>query len=129
MKDLPQPQHRLETFVALERQIWDAFVEGDMQKDANLLSEDFLGEYPGESLDREGHYRQLENGPMAEQYELENETINVLPDGQVELSYRATWVRKGGSPDKPVVMDVWSKWKNIDGQWKCTYSRDVHVTS
>ena len=126
---LHQPRHSLRTFVALEKQIWDAFVDGDMQKDASLLSDDFLGIYPDGNLDKEGHYRQLENGPIVASYELRNEKIEVLSDGQVELSYRAVWVRKGGDPERPEVMDVWSKWKNIDGQWQNTESRDVPVAS
>lgn len=120
---------RLEEFIALEKEIWEAFRTGDMKRDANMLSDDFLGIYTDGNLNKQGHYLQLENGPMVVQYEFKNEAVSVLPDGQVELSYRAHWVRVGGDLEKPEVMDVWSKWKSIDGQWKNTESRDVPVVT
>ena len=60
----------VDDFLQLEREVWDALVEGDAEADIVLLAEDFLGVYPTGFASRSDHVEQLADGPSVSTYAL-----------------------------------------------------------
>ena len=49
-------------FLELESKVWEALVSGDIQADASLLANDFLGVYSSDMAGKEEHTEQLMEG-------------------------------------------------------------------
>jgi hypothetical protein len=85
-----EPDHPcllVEQFVELESRVWNALVAGDPEADAAMLTDDFVGVYETGISGKTEHYRQLENGPIVEHYEILEPRIMVISGRSVMLSY------------------------------------------
>lgn len=115
----------LEEILALETEVWEALVTGDAERDARMLSEDFLGVYPTGFFNKSQHCGQLANGPTVSSYELTSARIAVLEEGQVLLSYLAIWSRATDKPPQKERMYISSIWKRFGTEWKNIFSQDT----
>ncbi len=117
---------KLEFFVALETEVWQALADGDTAADARLLTSDFLGVYPTGFATREDHVAQLGDGPTIGSYELTEARLFAASDDAVLLTYRASYSRPqsfGGSV--PESMYVSSLWCLRNGEWLNVFSQDT----
>lgn len=110
-------------FVELESRVWEAFVAGDPEADAAMLTDDFVGVYETGVCGKAEHCKQLEKGPIVESYEFLEPRILVVSDSSVMLSYLAEWTRPGDS--EPKRMYVSSLWQESEGSWKNCFSQDT----
>ncbi len=117
---------RTEDFLALEKQVWTALVEGDPSADARLLSDDFLGVYESGFADKAEHVSQLQKGPSVLGYQLSEAKLKVYSADVVLLSYLARFTRNT-DPDRDSKMYVTSIWQRIDGRWKSNFSQDTNA--
>jgi len=117
-EDMP----RLDQFLALETQVWEALVNGDATADAALLTSDFLGVYPSGFAGRADHSGQLDTGPVMQDYNLDQTRLLVVAPDSVLLSYRATYRRVGGDRE---VMFISSLWQMVQGRWLNSFSQDT----
>lgn len=117
----------LRTFVALERRVWEALRTGDADADARLLSEDFLGVYPGGFAGRDDHAGQLSDGPSVAAYDLSGETLTILSDDAALLTYAARFTRPGAPGEER--MFVTSLWRRRDSEWLNIFSQDTPAKS
>jgi ketosteroid isomerase-like protein len=120
-----------ETIEALERRFWDALVEQDAKKAADLLSEPALVVTARGAVrfDREQYRVLAENGPMLlKAYELTDVQV-MLADGKVAVvTYKARQevVRRGESHIETQQMYDSSTWLLDDhGAWKCVLHTEV----
>lgn len=112
-------------FLALEREVWDALVRGDVAVDRAALADHFLGVYPTGFAGAHEHVAQLAGGPTVADYLLTDARTLVVADGHVMLAYLATY-RRPGSEDREQ-MYVSSLWSRLDGNWKNVFSQDTPV--
>jgi len=118
--------HTVEQFVNLEQKVWEAFVLGDPTKDAEMLSDDFVGVYTTGIWNKLQHCKQLEDGPVVAKYELRNPIIQPRPNGSVMLIYSATYTPlKYGKVEAERKMYVSSLWENHAGRWLNVFSQDT----
>ncbi len=115
----------LDTFLALETEVWDALTTGDTTRDMALLAPDFLGVYSTGFSDRAGHVGQLQNGPSVEAYAISQARVMGLGPGRVLLAYRAEYTRTGSQT--PEAMYVSSIWEERAGAWVNTFSQDTNA--
>ena len=122
-----QPQRlTVNQFIALESQVWNAFVAGDAEADARVLADNFIGVYSTGFTGKQAHCAPLRNGPLARRYEIREPQILVLSESLVMLLYLAVWERASGSSDSvPEKMYISSLWQNADGHWKNVFSQDT----
>ncbi len=111
-------------FLELETQVWAAMARGDVDADAQMLTDDFLGVYPSGFGVKADHVGQLEDGPTVAEYVLSEARIQVLSDELVLLSYCARWTRNTPGAE-PELMYVTSIWRLLAGQWKNVFSQDT----
>ncbi len=113
-------------FVALERRVWQALVDGDIEADANLLDPQFLGVYASGFASRSDHVSQLANGPSVADFSIHEARLLTLASDAVMLSYRATFVRPGktsaGSAQTAYISSVWTQ---RGGTWLNVFSQDT----
>ena len=122
-------EYTVDQFLELEIQIWDALQSGDSEKDARMLSDDFLGVYDSGISDKNGHTGQLDNGPTVSGYVLSEARIMVLSEGLVLLSYLAQMTRvESACVGKTEKMYVSSIWRCINGKWINIFSQDTPTT-
>jgi hypothetical protein len=118
--------HQLESFVDLERAVWQALKDGDAAADARLLSDDFLGVYSTGFAGKSDHVAQLQGGPAVAWYELSSAHIMVLADDLVLLSYFARFGRAGFQKEaEPQAMYITSIWRRQRGSWLNVFSQDT----
>ena len=120
--------HTVETFVSLESQVWEALRIGDPQRDAALLTEDFLGVYETGFSDRQNHCDQLKNGPIVARYAITDPRITVLSEEIVLLAYLAEWSRPA-SPESTEYMYISSIWRRSGSGWRNIFSQDTRSTA
>ncbi|NQU66373.1 MAG: nuclear transport factor 2 family protein [Candidatus Marinimicrobia bacterium] len=121
-------KHTVEQFLKLETRVWNAMKAGDMEMDARLLTDDFLGVYQTGIAGKLEHCQQLENGPTVASYEIREPRILVLSENSVLLSYLATWTRMSSANAGDIeTMYVSSIWRNSDGGWRNVFSQDTPV--
>ena len=122
----PDQKLTIQQFLALEKQVWEAFLAGDPLADSKLLADNFLGVYSTGYFGKLEHCEQLRRGPIVAQYELHDPRILVLASDTVLLSYLALWTRAGSSAlAQTEKMYVSSLWQRIDGTWKNVFSQDT----
>lgn len=114
-----------EFFLAVERGVWDALVDGDATTDRGALAPHFLGVYPTGFASADDHAEQLADGPTVQSYDLSDARTLVVADGHVMLAYLATYRRHGSDVDEQ--MYVSSLWSQLDGAWKNVFSQDTPV--
>jgi len=97
-----------------------------VKKDAEMLSDDFVGVYSTGIWNKSQHCKQLEAGPVVAKYELQNPIIQSRPDGSVMLIYSATYTPlKNGEIEAERKMYVSSLWENRGGRWLNVFSQDT----
>lgn len=117
----------LDALIALERKVWEALVAGDPQADGAMLTGDFQGVYPSGFSDRAGHMGELADGPTMRRYSLDQERMMPVGPDHAMLSYRATYVRAGGSAEE--VMYISSLWRREPDGWLNVFSQDTPAQS
>ena len=123
---MSEHEHRIDFFVALESQVWDALVRGDTSADRELLGSDFIGVYPTGFADRSDHLSQLADGPSVAAYVITEPHLIRVHDAAVMLCYRAEYrrARDEASGDRET-MYVTSLWIERSGRWWNTFSQDT----
>ncbi|NQV16272.1 nuclear transport factor 2 family protein [bacterium] len=118
--------YTLDQFVALETEVWEALVSGDVEADGRLLADEFLGVYSSGFAGRAEHAEQLQAGPVVKCYEFSEARIQVLSEGIVLLSYKAEFIRhkKDGAGAKEAIF-VTSIWQSSSGSWQNVFSQDT----
>ena len=119
-------KRNIDFFFQLASQIWDTVVSGDVDADARLLADDFLGVYSTGFAEKDDHVGQLAAGPVAKSYSRSQARLRVLGDGVVLLSYKAQWVRMSGTSfAAQATMYISSIWKQCEGTWRNVFSQDT----
>lgn len=113
----------VERFVELESLVWEALAAGDMEADAAMLADNFVGVYDIGISGKAEHCRQLEGGPTIGSYEILEPRILVISECAVLLCYLAEWSRPESS--KIQRMYVSSLWQESGGSWKNVFSQDT----
>jgi hypothetical protein len=113
----------LGAFLALECTVWDALVAGDSKGDLMCLSADFVGVYPSGFATRGDHVGQLADGPVMEDYTLDQARLVAAGRGHALLCYRATFRRVGSVA--PEIMYISSLWALTSDGWINTFSQDT----
>lgn len=109
--------------LAYERRVWDALMQGDSAADTALLHAEFIGVYPDGFAGRDGHVRQLENGPTIASYSLGDVTIKALGSDHALICYCAEFQRT--SRDTSEQMFVSSVWRRDGASWINIFSQDT----
>jgi len=107
----------------LEKQVWQALVEGDGAADRALLSADFLGVYPTGFSNRDEHVGQFADAPTMARYELSETRLRVLTPDIVLLSYRADYLRPGAEVCEAMLIS--SLWERRHDVWVNSFSQDT----
>ncbi len=115
----------LAEFLELEKQVWSALVTGDAHADRALLSADFLGVYPSGFANRDDHVGQFADAPTMAEFKLSEEKLRVLTADVVLLSYRADYLRPGGSGWEAMLIS--SLWERRHDKWVNSFSQDTPV--
>jgi hypothetical protein len=116
-------------FVALERRVWQALVDGDIQADTSLLDPEFLGVYSSGFASRHDHAAQLASGPSVADFSIHEPRLLALASDAVMLSYRASFVRKGkANPGSVQTMYISSIWRQRGTTWLNIFSQDTLAT-
>ena len=110
------------TIEELERQVWQALVDGDRAADISLLAPDFLGVYPSGFAGRDDHAGQLDAGPSVAAFDLSQITIRHLSEDAALITYRADFTRPGRAGEAMLVSSLWER---RAGDWVNTFSQDT----
>ena len=118
--------HTVDFFVELERDVWEALVNGDGEADRRLLSDDFVGVYPHGIEGRGAHAAHLASGPIVARYTMGDTRIRVLAADTVLLTYRADYqpIVDGVVGDE-ATMFVSSIWCRRETMWRNVFSQDT----
>jgi hypothetical protein len=110
----------------LERQVWEALKNGDVNADANLLSDDFLGVYEAGISFKEDHLEQLRNGPVVSSYEIGSAQLIELGPEIVSLTYSATAIfLKNEAQNTQNLFYITSIWAHRLDKWVNIFSQDT----
>lgn len=112
-----------EFLLELERQVWQALVEGDAAADRALLADEFLGVYPDGFAGRDEHAAQFASAPTVSAFSIHDPRSIDLGDDAHLLCYEAHFRRPGS--DEAHRMYVSSLWQRVDGRWVNTFSQDT----
>lgn len=115
----------LAEILELEKQVWSALVTGDAHADRALLSADFLGVYSSGFANRDDHVGQFADAPTMAEFRLSKEKLRVLTADVVLLSYRADYLRPGGSAWEAMLIS--SLWERRHDKWVNSFSQDTPV--
>lgn len=119
-------EHDLNFFIGLERQVWEALKNGDINANTNLLSDDFLGVYEDGLSTKEDHLAQLHNGPVVSCYKMGSARLLQLSSEIVSLTYSATVVFvKNGAQDIENLFYITSIWAYRFNKWVNIFSQDT----
>ena len=109
--------------ISLERQVWEALVQGDAAADRALLHPNFIGVYSDGFADRDGHTGQLSDGPTVRTYELSDIEVKSLGADHALICYCAEFQRV--RHDATELMYVSSIWRKGPAGWVNVYSQDT----
>jgi hypothetical protein len=113
-------------FVALERRVWQALVDGDSDADSSLLDAQFLGVYASGFASRGDHVAQLANGPTVAEFSIHEPRLLALGPDAVILSYRASFARSGKTDARSVqTVYISSVWWQRGATWLNVFSQDT----
>ena len=119
-------EYDLNFFVGLEMQVWEALKKGDVNADAKLLSDDFLGVYEDGISSKEDHLEQLRNGPIISCYEIGSSQLVQLGPEIVSLTYSATTTfLKTEAQDTQILLYITSIWARRLNKWVNIFSQDT----
>ena len=119
-------EYDLNFFVGMERQVWEALKNGDVNADANLLSDDFLGVYEAGISSKEDHLEQLRNGPIISSYEIGSAQLIQLGPEIISLTYSATAIfLKHKAKDTQNLFFITSIWARRLNKWVNILSQDT----
>lgn len=113
----------LNDILAREHAVWAAMLTGDLEADANALSDDFLGVYPQGFSGKADHVDQLKDGASIQDYSILDARLVPVGPGYALLTYRADYVRRGAEVSE--TMFVSSLWKATNSGWINTFSQDT----
>jgi len=113
---------KIDTFINLEKKIWEAFINGNYEQDLRYLDNNFLGVYSSGYSNRTEHAEPLKKSPIAIKYEMSDIKLLHLADNCYLLAYYVEWVRKSNNQTEK--MYVSSIWQKVENQWKNTFSQD-----
>src|SRR4029077_18694609 len=98
-------------FVALERRVWQALADGDIEADTDLLDPQFLGVYASGFASRGDHAAQLADGTSVPHFFIPSARLLPFAQNGLMFSYRASFTRPGkanvGSVDSMFVSSIW----------------------
>jgi hypothetical protein len=121
---------RLDFFVRLESEVWEAMLAGDAEADRRLLSDDFFGVYPRGFEGHDEHAGHLADGPVATRYTIADARLRVLGDDTVLLAYRADYRPiVDGTPGADAAMYISSIWCRRGTTWLNVFSQDTPTTA
>ena len=110
----------------MEKQVWEALKNGDVNADANLLSDDFLGVYEAGISSKEEHLERLRNGPVISSYEMGSAQLIQLGPEIVSLTYSATAIfLKNEAQDTQNLFYITSIWACRLNKWVNIFSQDT----
>ena len=110
----------------MERQVWEALKNGDVNADANLLSDDFLGVYETGISSKEDHLEQLRNGPIISSYKIGSAQLIKLGPEIISLTYSATAIfLKNETQDAQNLFFITSIWARRLNKWVNIFSQDT----
>ena len=115
----PQPEY----FIHLERQVWQALVDGDSEADRSLLADHFLGVYPDGFAGRDEHIALFATEPTVATFSIDELRSIALGSDAHLLCYEARFRRPGS--DEQHHMFVSSLWQRVGERWVNTFSQDT----
>ncbi|SHJ91129.1 protein of unknown function [Shimia gijangensis] len=113
----------LDDILILEKQVWQALIDGDPVADGAMLTSDFLGVYPSGFSNKVGHTGQLDQGPTMAEYRLSQARLVPLGEGRVLLAYHAAY--RAVDAVKWDAMYISSIWEHRDNEWLNSFSQDT----
>jgi hypothetical protein len=117
---------RVEHFVGLETDVWEALVAGDAAADRRLLCADFLGIYPQGFEGRTEHAAHLVDGPVMAGFAITDALLVELAHDTVLLAYRADYRPiVAGVQGVDETMYISSIWCRRGGEWLNVFSQDT----
>ena len=120
-------EYSVEEFLDLEKAVWETMKSGDLEAQADLLADNFLGVCETGFAGKSKHCSELAAGPIVADYEISQARIMLLSEGMVLLSYLAiSRSLKKGVVGKAGGMYISSIWQRFDGGWKNIFSQDTN---
>ncbi|MEJ6544333.1 nuclear transport factor 2 family protein [Brachybacterium paraconglomeratum] len=110
-------------FLALEEQVWQAQVTGDVASQRELLPPDFLGVDTDGVNDLERHLAQLADGPITADFALSEAQLLRVGQDAVLLSYRAD--ARAPREQTAETFFITSLWQRRGDRWWNTFSQDT----
>ena len=113
-------------FMNLEKKVWEALKNGDLNADADLLSDDFLGVYESGISTKEDHLNQLMDGPIISSYKMGPARLLQLGNDVVSLTYSATAIfLNHKKKDNQTLLYITSIWALRSDKWVNIFSQDT----
>lgn len=119
-------QQDINFFIALEKQVWEALKNGDIEADSALLSDDFLGVYESGLSTKEEHLAQLQAGPVVSDYNIKHAQMLQLSPKIVSITYSVTasFVKREAQSTQYLYF-ITSLWAYRDNKWINIFSQDT----
>ncbi len=119
-------QQDINFFLSLEKQVWEALKNGDIEADSALLSDDFLGVYESGLSTKKDHIAQLQAGPIVSDYKIKHAQMLQLGPKIVSITYSATvsFVKKEVQSTQHLYF-ITSLWAYRENNWINIFSQDT----
>ena len=119
-------QQDINFFISLEKQVWEALKNGDIEADSALLSDDFLGVYESGLSTKEDHLAQLQAGPIVSDYRIKHAQMLLLGPKIVSITYSATvsFVKREAQSTEHLYF-ITSLWAYRENKWVNIFSQDT----
>ena len=119
-------QQDINFFISLEKQVWEALKNGDIEADSALLSDDFLGVYESGLSTKENHLAQLQAGPIVSDYRIKHAQMLLLGPKIVSITYSATvsFVKREAQSTEHLYF-ITSLWAYRENKWVNIFSQDT----
>lgn len=119
-------QQDINFFISLEKQVWEALKNGDIEADSALLSDDLLGVYESGFSTKEDHLAQLQAGPIVSDYRIKHAQMLLLGPKIVSITYSATvsFVKREVQSSEHLYF-ITSLWAYRKNKWVNIFSQDT----